>query len=84
MIQHFSAHPETQVSVMMENNEIMAKYRHKGSFISKNIQIRSRNQTVSETKRDQLSNENDSVASRLISVATRLIVVFLSQFRPNR
>ncbi|CBY39223.1 unnamed protein product, partial [Oikopleura dioica] len=32
MIEHFGAHPETQVSVMMENNEIMAKYRHKGAL----------------------------------------------------
>ena len=32
MIDHFGAHPETQVSVMMENNEIMAKYRHKGKL----------------------------------------------------
>ena len=32
MIDHFGAHPETQVSVMMENNEIMAKYRHKGEL----------------------------------------------------
>jgi len=43
MIQHFSAHPETQVSVMMENNEIMAKYRHKGLFILMNNQNKSKN-----------------------------------------